>query len=203
LPLIVTAVASLVVRWRKSDDTARTQIRWVVAAGALAVVAEMTIDLLPEVGVPISDVAQTLIESASFGLIAVATGLAILRYHLYDIDRLISRTLSYATVTGLLVGVYVTIVVLTTDVLSFSSPVAVTASTLAAAALFNPLRRRVQHGLDRRFNRASYDADVTLTQFAARLRDSVDLDTVRHELLDTVGRTVQPSSALVWLRAPR
>jgi hypothetical protein len=200
LPLIVTAVSSLIVRWRRSGLVQKTQIRWVVAAGALAVIAEITIDALPELGVPVSDAAQTLTESASFGLIAVATGFAILRYRLYDIDRIISRSLSYVAVTGLLVGVYATVVVVTTDVLSFSSPVAGTASTLAAAALFSPVRRRVQRIVNRRFNRTSYNADATLAQFSARLRESVDLASVRADLLDTVSRSVEPSQASIWIK---
>jgi hypothetical protein len=126
----------------------------------------------------------------------------ILKYRLYDIDRLISRTISYALLTGLLAAVFVGIVVLATDVLPFSSPVGVAASTLAAAGLFNPLRKRVQHAVDRRFNRARYDAEATVAAFTMRLRDAVDLDTVRSELLHAVDRAVEPAHASVWLRAP-
>ena len=116
------------------------------------------------------------------GVIAlpVGIGIGILKYRLYEIDRLISRTLSYLIITGLLVGVFVGIVVLTTDVLPFSSPVGVAASTLAAAALFNPLRLRVQRLVDRRFNRARYDAEAIVAAFTMRLRDAVDLETVRY-----------------------
>jgi hypothetical protein len=116
----------------------------------------------------------------------VSIGVGILKYHLYDIDRLISRTLAYALVTGLLVGVYAGIVTLATKVLPFSSPVGVAASTLAAAALFNPLRRRVQRIIDRRFNRARYDAETIVAAFAARLKDAVDLDLVRDDLAGVV-----------------
>ncbi len=105
------------------------------------------------------------------------------RGRLYEIDRIISRTLAYAVVTALLVGVYAGLVLLSTRVLTLTSPVAVAASTLAAAALFNPLRRRVQRIVDRRFNRARYDAGVTVAAFAARLKDAVDLDTVRGDLV--------------------
>jgi hypothetical protein len=119
------------------------------------------------------------------------------------IDRLISRTLSYLIITGLLAGVFVGIVVLTTDVLPFSSPVGVAASTLAAAALFNPLRLRVQRLVDRRFNRARYDAEAIVAAFTMRLRDAVDLDTVRHELLAAVDGAVQPAHASLWLRPVR
>jgi hypothetical protein len=133
-----------------------------------------------------------------FPLIPIAVGVAILRYRLYDIDRIISRTLSYTIVTGLLVGLYAGLVLLATQVLSITSPVAVAASTLAAAALFSPLRRRVQRVVDRRFNRVRYDADQTVTAFAARLRGGVDLDAVRSDLVAVVNSAVEPAHISVW-----
>jgi hypothetical protein len=129
----------------------------------------------------------------------VSIGVAILKYRLYDIDRIISRTLAYTIVTGLLAGVYVGLVLLATQVLSVSSPVAVAASTLAAAALFSPLRQRVQRVVDRRFNRARYDADQTIAAFAARLKDAVDLDAVRGDLVQVVSRVLEPAHASVWI----
>jgi steroid 5-alpha reductase family enzyme len=138
-----------------------------------------------------------------FPLIPAAVGIAILKYRLYDIDRIISRTLSYAIVTGLLVGVYAGLVLLATQVLRLHTPVAVAAATLAAAALFNPLRRRVQHGVDRRFNRIRYDADQTVAAFAAGLRDAVDLDAVRADLLAVVNRAVEPAHLSVWIDTGR
>ena len=125
--------------------------------------------------------------------------MGILKYRLYDIDRIISRTLAYAIVTGLLIGIYAGLVLLATDVLSFHAPVAVAVSTLAAAALFNPLRQRVQHIVDRRFNRARYDADQTVTAFSARLKDVVDLDSVSDDLASVVQRTLEPSHLSVWV----
>ncbi len=110
-----------------------------------------------------------------------------------------SRTLAYALVTGLLVGVYAGLVLLATHVLSVSSPVAVAASTLAAAALFNPLRRRVQRGVDRRFNRARYDADKTVAAFAGRLKDAVALDAVRDDLASVVHQALEPAHVSVWI----
>jgi hypothetical protein len=119
---------------------------------------------------------------------------------LFEIDRLISRTLSYAIVTGLLVGVYVGLVTLATRALPLSSPIAVAAATLASVALFNPVRRRSQHVVDRRFNRARYDAETTVAGFTAGLRDAVDLDRVQRQLVEVVQRSVQPTQVSVWLR---
>jgi hypothetical protein len=118
---------------------------------------------------------------------------------LYEIDRIISRALAYAIVTGLLIGVYTGVVLLATRVLSVTSPVAVAASTLAAAALFSPLRRRVQQMVDRRFNRARYDADRTMAAFAARLQDAVDLDSVQDDLTRVVRQALEPAHVSVWM----
>jgi len=124
--------------------------------------------------------------------------IAVLRYRLYDIDRVISRTLAYAIVTGLLIGIYAGLVLLATQVLQIHSAVAVAAATLIAAALFNPVRRRVQHRVDRRFNRARYDAETTVAAFAARLKDAVDLDTVRSDLASVVQTALEPAQVRVW-----
>ena len=133
-------------------------------------------------------------------LLPLGIGFGILKYRLYDVDRLISRSLSYAIVTATLVGVFGGLVLLTTRVLPFSSPVGVAASTLAAAALFNPLRRRVQRLVDRRFNRAGYDAEATVAAFGARLRDAVDVETVLDELAGAAGRSLEPAHVTVWVR---
>jgi hypothetical protein len=140
-------------------------------------------------------------DVAVVGIAALPASMAvaILRYRLYEIDRIISRTLAYTVVTGLLVGLYAGLVLLATHVLSFSSPVAVAASTLAAAALFSPLRRRVQQMVDRRFNRARYDADQTVAAFAARLKDAVDLASVRDDLTGVVHQTLEPAHLSVWI----
>jgi hypothetical protein len=136
---------------------------------------------------------------AGFLAVPLSIGVAVLRYRLFDIDRIISRTLAYAIVTGLLVGVYAGIVLLATRVVSIDAPVAVAASTLAAAALFNPLRRRVQRVVDRRFNRARYDADQTVAVFAARLKDAVDLDAVRDDLASVVHQALEPAHVSLWI----
>jgi hypothetical protein len=129
-----------------------------------------------------------------FLAIPLCVGVAILRYRLFDIDRVISRTLAYAIVTGLLVGVYAGLVLLATQVLTIRSPVAV-----AAAALFNPVRHRVQRVVDRRFNRARYDADAAVAAFAARLQDAVDLDSVSDDLARVVTRSLEPAHLSVWV----
>jgi hypothetical protein len=137
----------------------------------------------------------------AFGLFSLPVCIifAIFKYHLYDLDRLISRTLSYTLVTGLLIGVYVGVVTFTTHVLPFHTPVAAATSTLAVAALFNPLRRRVQRAVDRRFNRARYDSDRTVAAFAARLQDAVDLNSIQDDLATAVDRTLEPAHISVWL----
>jgi len=136
---------------------------------------------------------------AGISAMPLCIGVAILRYRLFDIDRIVSRTLAYAIVTGLLVGVYAGLVLLATQVLRVRSPVAVAAATLAAAALFNPVRHRVQRVVDRRFNRARYDADAAVAAFAARLQDAVDLDSVRDDLAEVVTRSLEPAHLSVWV----
>ena len=205
IPALVVAwvafVSRQVVGWRGSTGEIRQQLKWLMSGAAVSV-AFLPVTLVAGNGS--SALSQTASSVTSLGLAAlpVSIGVGILKYRLYEIDRLISRTLSYAILTGLLAGVFVGIVVFTTDVLPFSSPVAVAASTLAAAALFNPLRGRVQHLVDRRFNRSRYDAEATVAAFTLRLRDAVDLDTVRSELLAAVDGAVKPAYASVWIRPP-
>jgi hypothetical protein len=148
-----------------------------------------------------SNVVSRLLE---FGIVALPAGIGvgILKYRLYDIDKIISRTLAYALVTGLLAGLYAGLVLLATQVLRIHTPVAVAAATLAAAALFSPLRRRVQRAVDRRFNRARYDADQMVTAFAARLKDTVDLDSVQDDLASVVTKALEPAHLSVWSSKP-
>jgi hypothetical protein len=188
---------SLVVRSRRGTTAERHQIKWLAYSGslfALALVPAVPLSLTP--GTPARVAAGTAMVAAMTMPAAVAV--AILRYRLYDIDRLISRTLAYAIVTGLLIGVYAGLVLLSTQVFHLHAPVAVAAATLAAAALFNPVRRRVQRMVDRRFNRARYSAEVTVAAFAARLKDAVDLDSVREDLTNVVQAALEPTHVQVW-----
>jgi hypothetical protein len=191
LVIWLSFVAHQVLSWRRAAGERRQQLKW-LASGAVITLVGFALGAAFSGGVA-GDV-------AGFGIAAlpVGIGVGILKYRLYEIDRIISRTLAYALVTGLLVGVYVGLVLLATHVLGLSSPVAVAASTLIAAALFNPLRRRVQQLVDRSFNRARYDAELTLMAFAARLMDAVDLDTVRDDLAGVVNVALEPTHVSVW-----
>jgi hypothetical protein len=193
-------LAGQVASYRRSSGERRQQLKWLLGgfATCLAGVA-LGIALAGAPGV--AGVVGHVAILASLA-VPVSMGVAILKYRLYDIDRILSRTLAYAIVTGLLVGVYAGLVLLAQQVLQSNSPVAVAAATLAAAALFNPVRRRVQHAVDRRFNRARYDADQTITEFAARLQDAVDLDAVRDDLAGVVQAALEPAHLTVWT-APR
>ena len=195
--LALSFVGRQAVSWRRSSADRRQQLKWLVAGGAVSV-ASVALSAAIGNGPGIGQLVSTI---SVFGLVAVPVciGVAILRYRLYDIDRIISRTLAYAIVTGLLVGVYAGLVLLTTRVLPLSSSVAVAGATLAAAALFNPLRRRVQALVDRRFNRARYDADQTITAFAARLTGAVDLGTVQADLIGAVHQALEPVYVSVWI----
>jgi hypothetical protein len=196
--LLVGAV-SLVSRFRRSKGALREQLKWFGAASALLAAGVLAGPLgLWNIW---SGNLFLLVEALGLTAVVLATGIAILRYRLYDIDRLVSRTLSYAILTGLLVVVYLGVVTIATRALPLSSPVGVAASTLAAAALFNPLRTRVQRLVDRRFNRARYDADATLAVFAAHLRDEVDLGSVESSLIEAVTGSLEPAHASLWIRA--
>jgi hypothetical protein len=185
--------------YRRSSGERRQQLKWLVGGSTVAIVGGA-------LGVPLSNSPARILQIVgSVGIVAVlalpvSIGVAILKYRLYDIDRLISRTLAYAIVTGLLVGVYAGLVLLATRVLPFSSPVAVAGSTLVAAALFTPLRRRVQRMVDRRFNRARYDADRMVASFAARLTEATDLGAVRDDLAGVVRASLEPAHVSVWIK---
>jgi hypothetical protein len=196
----LAAIVSLLFRYRRAGTAERAQLKWLIYTCALIVVALLAATLAEKLMGPstASNNLQNGMLSGAVALVPVAIGIAVLRYRLYDIDRVISRTLAYAIVTGLLVGIYAGLVLLATQVLGIHSAVAVAAATLIAAALFNPVRRRVQHRVDRRFNRARYDAETTVTAFAARLKDAVDLDTVRADLATVVQTALEPAQVWVW-----
>jgi hypothetical protein len=197
-------VVRLVASYRHEIGERRQQLKWFMAGAAISGICLMLSFGAPSVGESdnVSTFAQVLavVSGLGTGAMGVGLGMGILKYRLYDVDRLISRTLSYATVTGLLIGVYVGLVTLATRVLPFSSPLGVAASTLVAVALFNPLRRRVQRLVDKRFNRARYDAEATIEAFAHRLRADVDLEVVSSEFVRAVQASVEPTHVSLWLR---
>ena len=196
----VAAIGRQALGYRGASGIRRQQLKWFGAGSATSIACVLLLG-----GGAVTNSASSVVWFLIIaGLMAmpVSMGVAILRYRLYEIDRLVSRTLSYAILTALLVGTFVGLVALSTEVLPFSSPEGVAASTLTAAALFNPLRKRIQRIVDRRFNRSRYDAEATVAAFSARLRDAVEIDAIRADLLDAVHRAVQPSHASVWI-SPR
>jgi hypothetical protein len=188
---LLAALVSLVLRFRASRGVEHQQLRWVVAGATGAVVGV----LVGMAGVVVT----------YFAVLCVPVGVAVsvLRYRLWDLDRLVSRTVTYALVTSLLVAPYLLILPLVTRLAGDAGGLAVAAATLAAVAAFAPLRRRVQDLVDRRFNRRRYDAARTVDAFAVRLRDQVDLDALQAELLTVVDQTMQPTKASLWLRPPQ
>jgi hypothetical protein len=186
------ALLCVVLRFRASRGVERQQLRWVAAGAALAVLV-----LLPFPG---KGDLHRVVGVVGVLCVPVSVAVAVLRYRLWDLDRLVSRTVTYALVTALLVLPYLLILPAATRLAGSAGSLAVAATTLIAAALFQPVRRRVQDLVDRRFNRRRYDAARTAEAFAARLREQVDLDALSGELLGVVERTVQPTHASLWLR---
>jgi hypothetical protein len=186
-------LAAQVPAYRRASGVRRAQLKWLMA-GVVTALFGAVLTVTSSHGV------LGFVGTAFLVGLPAAIGVGILRYRLYDIDRLISRTLSYGLLTGLLVGVFAGLVLLTTRVLPFSSPVGVAASTLAALALFNPLRGRIQRAVDRRFNRARYDAEGAVAAFSARLRNAVDVDTVLDELAAAAGASLEPAHVSVWIK---
>jgi len=197
----VLSVAAVFARRRGASAERRKQLAWPGYVGLMTALWASVL-LVGGLGWP----SKVWLGNIVFGLLAltlvagtpVACAVAVLKYRLYDIDRIISRTLEYAIVTGLLLGVYAGLVLLTTEVLTIRSPVAVAGSTLVAAALFSPLRRRVQRAVDRRFNRTRYDAEQTIAAFADQLKEAVDLDAVQADLANVVHQVLEPTQIWVW-----
>ena len=194
---VVVGAASLVVRFRRASGVERQQLRWVAAAAALAVVGAVV--ALGGLAVGATAVVTWTI-STCFAVLPVAIGAAILRYRLYDLDHIISRTLTYGLLTLLLGGGYAVVVLGLGQRLGRDSSLVVAAATLAVAAAFQPLRRRVQQAVDRRFNRRRHDTAQTIDAFSARLHQQIDLDTLTAELLGVVDQTMRPTQASLWLR---
>ena len=190
-----------VTRYRRSAGNQRQQLKWLIGGAACCVVATA---ITIFAGNYSSSAAQAVQDAADLGaaMLPASIGVGIVKYRLYDIDRIFSRTIAYAIVTGLLVGVYLGLVLLASLVRPSSSPAVVAGSTLVVAALFHPLRRRVQRVVDRRFNRARYNADQIVAAFAARLQDAVDLGTVRDELTNAVHAALEPAHLSVWIKEP-
>jgi hypothetical protein len=190
---LLTALLCVIVRFRASRGVERQQLRWVATGAAIAVLG---------VTVPLGDLRGAWVDPLVILCVPLSVAVAVLRYRLWDLDRLVSRTVTYALVTALLAVPFLLVVPAATKLVSGSGSLAVAAATLAAAALFQPLRRRVQGLVDRRFNRRRYDAARTVEGFAARLRDQVDLDALHGELLAVVDHTMQPTRTSLWLRPP-
>jgi hypothetical protein len=197
--VILAGGASLVVRYRRARGVERLQLQWVTLAAALTGLAMVAYAVLIALGSRLAD----WISAGATIFLPLATGAAILRYRLYDIDRIVSRTLAYALLTVLLGLGYAAVVLGLGRLLGSDSSLVVAAATLAVAAVFQPLRRRVQATVDRRFNRRRHDAGRVIDAFAARLRDQVDLDALNGELLGVVDQTMQPTRASLWLRSTR
>jgi hypothetical protein len=199
--IAVLATIDLVIRFRKSSGVERLQFRWFALAIAAFPIMFLSAIVLEETVLGYEGVDPVVFVIALWGNgAAAAIGIAVTRHGLYEIDRFVSRTVTYAVVAIVLAAVFAAVVVGIQLFLPRSNDLAVAASTLAAAALFGPLRRRVQATVDRRFNRRRYDAEHMVEGFTMKLRDTVDLSTVDNELQDLVIRTMEPAVVAVWLR---
>jgi hypothetical protein len=199
---VVAAAGSLVGRFRRARGTERLQLRWVALAALLVALAWVVV--LAGLAVGVASATTLLSNAVGFcvAVVPVATGTAVLRYRLYDLDRIVSRTLAYVLLTLLLGGGYAAVALVLGQLLGQDSSLAVAGATLAVAGLFQPARRRVQAAVDRRFNRCRHDAARIIEGFGSHLRDQVDLDTLTSELLAVAEQTMQPTRASLWLRPP-
>ena len=197
----LASIAGMIVRLRRSGPSERQQLKWFTYAAVLEITFLVSLGFLtipPLLGA----IAAVLIAP----LLPVAAAIAILRYRLYEIDRIVSRTIAYGLVTGLLIAAYAGLILLLQgplDQVTGGDTIAVAVSTLAVAALFQPMRQRVQRVVDLRFNRARYDAERTASAFADRLRDEVDIDSLTLEVTEVVKRSLAPASVGVWVRGRR
>jgi hypothetical protein len=196
---ILVAAWSLVVRFRRARGLERQRLHWVALAAVLTAIVVLAIVALMAAGI---DAPIDWLLGVCMVLLPLAIGAAILRYRLYDLDRIISRTLAYGALTVLLGGGYAGVVLGFGQLLGRNSSLVVAGATLAVAAVFQPARRRVQVAVDRHFNRRRYNAARTIQAFSARLRQEVDLDTLAAELMSVVDRTMEPTTVSLWLRPP-
>jgi len=196
---VPAGLVALVLRYRRGNAVQRLQIKWLVWAAFVALFLAVGVQSVGSHYWPQAVWMGTILWAVIGSCLPASVAVGVLRYRLYDIDRILSRTVSYFVVTGALVGVYIGAVALIESGLGFSSSVAVAASTLAAAAVFQPVRHRVQRAVDRRFDRAAYDATRTVEAFSNRLRDQVDTDAVRVDLVATVSVAVAPASVSIWM----
>ncbi len=205
------AALSLVLRLRRSSGVQRQQLKWFAYAGSFAAAAffgtfaSLAYDANQVQGYRTLTVVSV-VAVAAVASLPLAVGVAILRYRLYDIDVLINRTLVYGALSAIVVGTYAGSVILFQALLrpvTSGSELAVAGSTLVVVGLFQPIRQRIQTAVDHRFYRSRYDAALTLDAFAARMRDQVDIDAVRREVLDVVGTSLSPTHASVWLRGAK
>jgi hypothetical protein len=204
--LVVLAVAALIVRYWRGDRVERLQIRWFVAAVALCGIGIAATAVQAAVQADGGPLLMALVLYAGILAMPIAIGIAVTRYRLFEIDRIISRTIGWAVVTGVLVAVFAAMVVGLQAILAGltqGQTLAVAASTLVAFALFQPIRRRVQAVVDQRFDRARYDGERTAAAFAERLRDQIDLRGLEADIAATVGAALRPTSTGLWIRAAR
>jgi hypothetical protein len=198
---MVAASVSLVARWRAGDRLVRTQLKWIAFSGSvLGVTTALYVLSFFAWGVATLPIIGT---ALAFSILPVSVAMAVLRYRLYEIDRIISRTVGWALVTGILVAVFAGLLIGLQAVLApvtSNNTLAVAGSTLLAAALFAPLRGRIQRAVDRRFDRSRYDGERLLVGFANRLRDEVDLAAIANDVRRVAVETVRPASTGVWLR---
>jgi hypothetical protein len=196
---LALAVAAVITRWRRGDPLERAQLKWLLGAFAISPVLFAISWAGPDVGP--GDYIDAM-SAISASLVPIAIGIAVLRYRLYEIDRLVSRTITYGLVTAVLFGAFAGVTLVMGSALGATGSDALTTavSTLLAAALFNPVRRRVQRLVDRRFNRARYDAQRTAAGFADRLRHQLDLPMLSEELRQATVQAVEPRATVVWLR---
>ncbi len=195
LPL---SLASLFARFRRAEYIERMQIRWLMLSALFLLASTAIQNILYAFSSPIAIISTAI----AFIALPATIGIAVLRYRLYDIDRIVTRTASFAAVIGMLLAVYVVVVTFLSQLVPVQGDFAVVVSTLTAAALFHPLRKRVQTAIERRFNRTRYDAQQELATFANRVRDTTDMATIESDVRSVIDRTLEPSTTAIWISEP-